>query len=186
MKVIVGLGNPGEKYAQTRHNIGFLTVDRLAEKMNISLDRTKFNAAFGESIHHGEKVVLLKPLTYMNRSGESVSEVIQFFKCSHENFLFIYDDLDLPFGQIRLRLKGGSGGHNGVKSIIEHLGTKTFKRIRMGIGRPEHGDVTAYVLSAFQEAETDLLQKMLDKASDACVSFLEEDFSKVMNMYNRT
>src|SRR5690606_11965619 len=128
VKLIVGLGNPGKEYELTRHNVGFQTIDRIAEKWQIPLTKTKFQGLYGQGTVKGQKVMLLKPLTYMNRSGEAVAPVIRYFKIPLENFVVIYDELDLPTGKIRLRLKGSSGGHNGIKSIIEQLGTQEFKR----------------------------------------------------------
>lgn len=185
MKVIVGLGNPGPKYEFTRHNIGFLTIDQLAQKLNIEVKQSKFKALYGETRIGQEKVILLKPMTYMNLSGESVNEVLRFYNCEIDDVLIIYDDLDLPAGKMKLRMQGGAGGHNGIKSIIQHLGTQQFKRIKMGIGRPVNEDVVSYVLGTFSKEEQETLQEMLPKAADACVSFVEEeDFSKVMNNYN--
>ncbi|EGL81862.1 Peptidyl-tRNA hydrolase [Caldalkalibacillus thermarum TA2.A1] len=186
MKIIVGLGNPGPKYAQTRHNIGFLTVDRLAEKLGISINQEKWRSLVGETSVSGEKVLLLKPLTYMNRSGEAVIEVVRFFQCPVEDVLVIYDDLDLPFGTMRLRLKGGHGGHNGVRSLIDHLGSQTFKRIRMGIGRPENGDVVHYVLNPFHPQERQQLAEFIDRGASAAEAYLDtDDFTQVMNRYNQ-
>ncbi|GGK32062.1 peptidyl-tRNA hydrolase [Caldalkalibacillus thermarum] len=186
MKIIVGLGNPGPKYAQTRHNIGFLTVDRLAEKLGISINQEKWRSLVGETSVSGEKVLLLKPMTYMNRSGEAVIEVVRFFQCPVEDVLVIYDDLDLPFGTMRLRLKGGHGGHNGVRSLIDHLGSQTFKRIRMGIGRPENGDVVHYVLNPFPPQERQQLAEFIDRGASAAEAYLNtDDFTQVMNRYNQ-
>jgi PTH1 family peptidyl-tRNA hydrolase len=185
VKVIVGLGNPGKKYEFTRHNIGFITLDTISDQLNISLDQSKFKGLYGEGRYKNEKVVLLKPMTYMNLSGESIREVTDFYKLTHEDLLIVYDDLDLPSGKIKLRLKGGSGGHNGLKSIMAHLGTEEFKRVKMGIGRPTHGDVISHVLGQFSKDEEHTLQEAVKKAAEASVAFLEEeDFTKVMNIYN--
>lgn len=185
MKVIIGLGNPGKKYEFTRHNIGFITLDYIAEVLNISMDQAKFKGLVGEGRYKDEKVILLKPMTFMNLSGEAIRELIDFYKLSNEDVLVIYDDLDLPGGQLKLRYKGGSGGHNGIKSILAHLGTEQFKRIKMGIGRPAYGDVVSYVLGNFTEEEDAGLQEAVKKATDASISFIEEkDFTKVMNIHN--
>jgi PTH1 family peptidyl-tRNA hydrolase len=185
VKVIVGLGNPGEKYECTRHNIGFITIDYIADQLQLSLDQSKFKGLYGEGRYKDEKVILLKPMTYMNLSGESIRELIDFYKLSHDDLLVIYDDLDLPAGDIKLRYKGGPGGHNGIKSILAHLGTEQFKRIKMGIGRPIYGDVISHVLGSFSKEEQTNLQEVVKKAAEASLSFLEEkDFTKVMNIYN--
>lgn len=185
MKLIVGLGNPGPKYELTRHNIGFLAVDVIADALNIEIKQSKWKGLYGEGTYKGEKVILLKPMTYMNLSGESISELMNFYKIPLENMLVIFDDMDVPIGKIKLRYKGSSGGHNGLKSIIAHLGTEQFQRIKMGIGRPATGDVVSYVLGNFPQDDQKPLEEMLYRAKDASLSFLEEqDFSKVMNMYN--
>jgi len=185
MKVIIGLGNPGKQYEFTRHNIGFLTIDRLSEELNIPVGQAKFKALVGEGFYKNHKVILLKPMTYMNLSGESVREVLDFYKLSIEDLLIVFDDLDLPAGQNKLRYKGGSGGHNGIKSIISHLHTEEFKRIKMGIGRPAKGDIVSYVLGRFPAEEEEKLGEQINKAVKACYSFIEEeDFTKVMNMHN--
>jgi PTH1 family peptidyl-tRNA hydrolase len=185
VKVIVGLGNPGKKYEFTRHNIGFITLDYIADQLDISLDQSKFKGLYGEGRFKNEKVLLLKPMTYMNLSGEAIREITDFYKLTNEDILIIYDDLDLPSGKIKLRLKGGSGGHNGLKSIMAHLGTEEFKRVKMGIGRPTHGDVVSYVLGQFSKDEEQNLEDAVKKATESSLSFLEEeDFTKVMNIYN--
>lgn len=137
MKCIVGLGNPGKKYDKTRHNAGFMVLDEWAERNNWSFSQKKFNGLYTMERIDGEKVVLLKPQTYMNLSGESLRPLMDYYDLDVEDILVIYDDLDLPPGKIRLRKKGGHGGHNGIRSIIDHLGTKEFKRLRVGVGRPE-------------------------------------------------
>lgn len=185
MKVIVGLGNPGPKYETTRHNVGFLAIDVIADALGIEIRQTKWKGLYGEGTYQGHKVILLKPMTYMNLSGESMIELINFYKIPIENLLVLYDDLDLPLGKIKLRYKGSSGGHNGLKSIIAHLGTEQFQRVKMGIGRPAFGDIVSYVLGQFPQDELGLLEDMLVKAKDASLSFIEEqDFTKVMNKYN--
>ncbi len=184
MKVIVGLGNPGDKYKGTRHNLGFDIVDHCAEQLNIQLNESKFQALYGSAIVDGEKVFLLKPLTFMNLSGEALRPFLDYYKIDVEDIVVIYDDLDLPVGKIRLRLKGGHGGHNGIKSLISHLGTNEFKRIRVGIDRPQHETVVSYVLGKFREEEKRELQNAILKAADACKYWLKHDFIEVMNKYN--
>ncbi|MBA4495819.1 aminoacyl-tRNA hydrolase [Paenactinomyces guangxiensis] len=186
MKMIVGLGNPGIKYARTRHNIGFRVIDELSRQWGIPIQREKWKAEVGEGFVHGEKVVLLKPLTYMNLSGESVRPALEWLKIDIDDLCVIYDDLDLPPGQIRLRLKGSSGGHNGIKSIIYHLGTDQFKRIKIGIGRPPAGIcVPDYVLSPFREEEQERVGEAAERAAEAVNHWVESGFLNAMNQYNR-
>jgi peptidyl-tRNA hydrolase, PTH1 family len=185
LKLFVGLGNPGKEYEQTRHNIGFFVIDELAKRWNVSLKTAKFRGLFGTASVFGEKVALCKPLTYMNLSGECVCPLIDFYDIAVDDVIIIYDDLDLPPGKIRLRLKGGSGGHNGVKSIIHHLGTEQFKRIRIGIGRPTNGQPVAdYVLSRFTEEEKPVVMEAVLRAADACEQAVTTPFIQVMNDFN--
>lgn len=184
MKVIVGLGNPGDKYKGTRHNIGFDIVDYVAEKLQIPLNESKFQAIYGSAIIDGEKIFLLKPLTFMNLSGEAVRPFLDYYKIDVGQMVVIYDDLDLPVGKIRLRLKGGHGGHNGIKSIINQLGTNEFKRIRVGIDRPQHEPVVNYVLGKFRDEEKEELALAIEKAAEACKYWINHDFIEVMNKYN--
>lgn len=185
MKMIVGLGNPGTKYEQTRHNIGFSIIDHLAEQLMIQLDKQKFKSVYGFRTLEGEKVMLCKPITFMNLSGEAVRPLLDYYKVEIENLLVIYDDLDLPTGRLRLRQKGGTGGHNGVKSIIQHLGTEHFKRLRIGIGRPDpHQTVLDHVLKPFHQSEQPLVQEAILHASQACEEWLRTPFLEVMNRFN--
>lgn len=185
MKLIVGLGNPGKKYDETRHNIGFRVIDELSKSFNIPLNQEKFKGIFGFDTINGEKIFLLKPLTYMNLSGESVRALMDFYKIDIEDVVVVYDDLDLPPGKIRLRQKGGHGGHNGIKSLLAHLGTENFKRIRVGVGRPEAGVAVAnYVLSMFRPDERQEMEEAVSQASKACESWLSKDFLNVMNSFN--
>ena len=147
MRLIVGLGNPGKKYEQTRHNVGFLVVDELLKELNLSLDQEGFKSFYTTYFYKGEKIIICKPQTYMNLSGEAVSELVSYYKISHEDIVVIYDDLDLPMGKLRLRTSGSSGGHNGIKNIINLLGDQNIKRIRIGISRDDKYDVKDYVLS---------------------------------------
>jgi len=186
VKLIVGLGNPGKEYELTRHNVGFQTIDRISERWRIPLTKTKFQGLYGQGTVKGQKVMLLKPLTYMNRSGEAIAPVIRYFKIPLENFVVIYDDLDLPTGKIRLRLKGSSGGHNGIKSIIEQLGTQEFKRIRIGIDRPEaNTSVVDHVLGTYAAEEKELIDHAIDRVVSACEMWLEKPFLECMNIYNK-
>lgn len=184
-KAIIGLGNPGKTYEQTRHNIGFMVVDEVSRRLHIPVNSNKFRALYGEGFMNGERIVLLKPQTYMNLSGESVRELVDWYKLSIEDLIVIYDDLDLPLGQMRLRLKGSAGGHNGVKSLIAHLHTEEIKRIKVGIGRPPAGwSVSDYVLSKFSKDETEILANSIGRAADAAIAWITEPFEKVMNKFN--
>jgi peptidyl-tRNA hydrolase, PTH1 family len=185
LKLLVGLGNPGREYEQTRHNVGFMVIDELAKRWNLSYNQTKFNGLFSSHMVGTEKVILCKPLTYMNLSGECVRPLMDYFKMDIDDLLVIYDDLDLPVGKIRLRVKGSAGGHNGIKSLIHHLGTDQFKRIRIGIGRPQNGQkVTDYVLGRFISEEQPDIQHAIMRAADACEKFMTEPFLQVMNEFN--
>ena len=185
MKLIVGLGNPGREYELTRHNIGFMAIDELAKRWNISLNEQKFKGVFGAGFVNGEKVILLKPLTYMNLSGESIRPLMDYYKIDVEDFVVMYDDLDIPVGKLRLRMKGSAGGHNGVKSTISHLGTQEFQRIRMGIDRPKNGmKVVEYVLGRFTSEEIPDVNHSIEKAADACEEWLNKPFLQIMNTFN--
>jgi PTH1 family peptidyl-tRNA hydrolase len=185
MKLIVGLGNPGREYELTRHNIGFMAIDALAKRWNISLNEQKFKGLFGAGFVNGEKVILLKPLTYMNLSGESIRPLMDYYKIDVEDFIVMYDDLDIPVGKLRLRMKGSAGGHNGVKSTISHLGTQEFQRIRMGIDRPQNGmKVVDYVLGRFTSEEISDVNQSIEKTADACEEWLNKPFLQIMNTFN--
>jgi PTH1 family peptidyl-tRNA hydrolase len=186
MKLIVGLGNPGKQYEQTRHNIGFEVIDALSSKFAIPLNQSKFKGLYGIGFYNGEKVILLKPLTYMNLSGESIRAVMDYYQIELEDLLVIYDDLDLPVGKIRLRQKGSPGGHNGIKSTVAHLGTQEFNRIRIGIDRPQAGmSVPDYVLGRFHPEEKGLTADAVKKSAEASSAWLEKPFIQVMNEYNQ-
>ncbi|WP_070121569.1 aminoacyl-tRNA hydrolase [Bacillus marinisedimentorum] len=186
MKLIIGLGNPGSKYEKTRHNVGFRVIDELSDRLNIPLDKQKFNGIFGSGMIGSEKVFLLKPLTYMNLSGESVRPLMDYYNIEVEEIAVIYDDLDLPAGKIRLRAKGSGGGHNGMKSIIQHLGTQEFNRIRIGIDRPKNGmPIVNYVLGTFTEEEAPLVDEAVRRSAEACESWLSQPFTEVMNTFNK-
>jgi PTH1 family peptidyl-tRNA hydrolase len=186
MKCIVGLGNPGRKYKDTRHNIGFMVIEELLRRHNWKLDQAKFQGEYTLEHYQGEKVILLQPQTYMNLSGESIKPLIDFYQIDIEDIIVIYDDLDLPIGKIRLRQKGGHGGHNGVRSTIDHLGTKSFNRLRIGIGRPSNPiPVVDYVLGKFaKEQQEDVIISIKD-AADACEAWLDKPFTEVMNDFNK-
>lgn len=186
MKLFIGLGNPGKQYDQTRHNIGFEVIDHLSNEWNIKLDQSKFKGIYGVGYVNGEKVFLLKPLTYMNLSGESIRPLMDYFNISIEDIVVIYDDLDLPVGKLRLREKGSAGGHNGIKSSIAHLGTQEFKRIRVGVGRPTNGlSISDYVLSRFTKEEQETMNLIVKKCGEACIDWLKDPFLQVMNRYNQ-
>lgn len=185
MKLIVGLGNPGKDYEKTRHNIGFLAVDKLAEDLGIDITKNKFRALYGEGNCKGEKVVLIKPLTYMNLSGESLSQAIQWYKPNLEDIFVIYDDMDLPVGKLRLRTKGSAGGHNGIKSLIQHLGTQEFNRIRIGVGRPHPGsDVIKHVLTNFRKEEWPDVDEAVSKMKPLIECIIDQNFTIAMNRFN--
>jgi len=186
MYLIAGLGNPGREYENTRHNAGFASIDRLAEKHHISIDMKKFQALCGTGYIGGQKVLLLKPQTYMNLSGESLRAACDFFKIDPEQELIvIYDDISLEPGQLRIRTKGSAGGHNGIKSIIAHLGTQIFLRVKVGVGeKPQGWDLADYVLGHFSKEEQQVMQESFDRASDAAAALLTEEVQQVMNEYN--
>lgn len=167
MKVIVGLGNPGKEYAKSRHNAGFLALDLVADELGIKVEAKKFKGLIGEGFHMGQKVILLKPLTYMNLSGESVIKVMDYYDVDIDDLLVISDDLDLSLGNIRIKEKGSSGGQNGINNIIKHLGTKEFHRLRIGIGKSDVIPVVDYVLGKMDDTTA------LSKAKDCCIDFIE-------------
>nr|WP_241254650.1 aminoacyl-tRNA hydrolase [Brevibacillus sp. SYP-B805] len=176
------MGNPGKKYEDTRHNIGFMVIDKISDKWGIPVQQAKFRALVGEGRINGERVLLVKPQTYMNLSGESVGEILRFYKLTPDDILVIYDDLDLPLGQVRLREKGSAGGHNGIKSLIQHLGTQAFKRIRIGIDRPAPGgNVIDHVLGTFAVSERQVVEEAVRIAAEAAAMASTESFVKVMN-----
>ena len=185
--LVVGLGNPGEKYAKTRHNMGFLTLDLLAEKENIRIDRLKFKAVTAQATFGGARCLLMKPQTYMNLSGEAVREAAQFYKISPEKVLVIYDDVSIPVGKIRVRPSGSAGGHNGIKNIIAHLGTDKFPRVKVGVGGPgQEGDMIDWVIGNPSQAERKILQDSFERAIGAAESIIRNggDCQKAMNLFN--
>jgi len=185
MKVIVGLGNPGVQYETTRHNVGFLFVDMWAERLGVTFS-AKHQGLWAQAVINGEKVHLLKPQTFMNFSGRSVSDLTAFYKISPQDVLVVHDDMDLEFGRLRLRARGSSGGHNGIKSIIAGLGTEAFWRLRIGIGRPPEGrDAVDHVLSRFSDEELRALEEILTKAENAVMLWVDGQAEKAMSLYNR-
>lgn len=184
MYVIVGLGNPGKKYEQTRHNMGFITIDYLAESLGVKVNKIKHKALVGETRLSGHKVLLVKPQTFMNLSGDSLREIVNFYKVEHHKLLVIYDDLDIELGTIRIRKKGSAGTHNGMRSIIQQLGFDDFPRIRIGIGSNGDKDIINYVIGGFSKAEVKPLEAAVKQAGKAIECFVAEDIEKAMNKYN--
>ena len=183
MYIIAGLGNPGKKYENTRHNIGFITLDYLAERHDIKINKIKHKALVGEGRIFGQKVLLVQPQTYMNLSGESLREVMDYYKVDIEDMIVIYDDIDLEAGAVRIRKKGGPGTHNGMRSIVQHLGTD-FPRIRMGIGKDRRGDLVDFVLSGFTKEDKEVLEPAIERAALAIEMYIGEGIEKAMNQYN--
>ena len=186
MFVIVGLGNPGRKYENTRHNAGFIAIDALAEKYGIRIEEKKHKALCGTGVIEGVKVLLVKPQTYMNVSGESVRSVLDFYKLDpEEDMMVIYDDISLAPGNIRIRKKGSAGGHNGIKSLISHAGTQNFMRIKVGVGeKPSGWDLADYVLGHFSDEDQTKLNEIMPDVIGAAVLMLQGDVDKAMNDYN--
>ena len=183
--IIVGLGNPGREYRETRHNIGFLAIDRLCAVLGVSMNRVQSRAIIGTGSIAGRKVILAKPQTFMNMSGQAVSGLMRFYKTPLDQLLVAHDDLDLPFGTIRIRPGGGSAGQKGMASIIQHLGGQNFARLRLGIGRPPgQMDSSAYVLRRFHASDQELLNILLDSAADAARTFVTEGIDAAMNRFN--
>ena len=184
-RIVVGLGNPGGQYAETRHNIGFWCVDRLARDRSITLDRRHRSALVGEGAIEGHRVVLAKPRTFVNRSGQTVSYLLARYRVSPKKLLVIYDDMDLPVGKIRLRLDGGAGGHNGMKSIIETVGSQDFPRLRVGIGRPPSGSAQVeYVLGNMSNGERKLADEGVERAVEAVECVVGDGITVAMNRFN--
>jgi len=183
--LIFGLGNPGKRYQHTRHNTGFMIVDKLSEKYRISLKKKKFDAVFGRGLIDDIAVILVKPMTFMNRSGLSVSRFLKFYNLSDRDILVIHDDIDLDYGKLKIKEKGGDGGHKGIRSIIDALGKGDFCRLRIGIGRSEPQiDVSDYVLGPFSLDERSFLDTIIDKAQDAAVTIICKGIKEGMNRFN--
>ncbi|WP_025691374.1 aminoacyl-tRNA hydrolase [Paenibacillus zanthoxyli] len=185
MKWIVGLGNPGPEYAKTRHNVGFMALDELARRYGIVFNQSKCKSVIGEGVIGGIKTMLIKPMTYMNLSGEAVRAYMDYYKVPLEDMIVVYDDLDTEVGKIRLRYQGSAGGHNGIKSIIQHTGTQVFNRVRMGISRPEPGyAIVDYVLGKFPKKDSDKLSLMIGNTCDALEYSLNNTFEQTMAKFN--
>jgi PTH1 family peptidyl-tRNA hydrolase len=184
MKLIVGLGNIGKEYENTRHNAGFEVIDILANKLNISINQKKFKATIGTATINGEKVILMKPSTYMNLSGNAVIECVRFFKIETEDIIIVHDDLDLPVGKIRIRQQGSAGGQKGIKSIMDQLHTNDLNRIRIGIDKDPRIPVVDYVLGKTRKVDMPFYNEALNKAAEALETSLIMDFNTVMNRYN--
>lgn len=187
MFIIAGLGNPDRQYEGTRHNAGFDVIDRIAEKYNIAVDTKRHRAYIGKGIIEGQKVILAKPQTYMNLSGESIHSLVDYYKVDEENeLLVVYDDISLDVGQLRIRAKGSAGGHNGIKNIIAHLGTQVFPRIKVGVGeKPKGYDLADYVLGHFSKAERELMDEGYDNAVRAAELIVSGRLNEAMNEFNR-
>ena len=184
MYVIAGLGNPGKKYEKTRHNMGFLVIDRIAEKCGIKVNRIKHRALTGDGMISGHKALLVKPQTYMNLSGESIGEIVSYYGVDHSELIVIYDDFDIDMGSIRIRKKGSAGSHNGMKSVISHLGAEDFPRVRVGIGSSGGRDWKDFVIGSVGRRERAVLEEAVDTAADAVICILEKGIDRAMNEYN--
>lgn len=186
MYIIIGLGNPSREYEATRHNIGFDAITRIADDHHISMDMKKHKAICGKGIIGSERILLAQPQTYMNLSGESVRELLDFYKVTNHEIIVIYDDISLDVGQLRIRKKGSAGGHNGIKNIIQHLGTDEFMRIKVGVGdKPKDWDLADYVLSRFPKEDEEKIREALMKTSKACDTIITKGIEEAMNLYNK-
>jgi len=185
MYVIVGLGNPGKKYAETRHNVGFEVIDYLAYRNNIEVKKIKHKALIGEGTIEGQRVMLVKPQTFMNLSGQSVLEICRYYKVDLDKLIVIYDDIDMDLGRIRIRKKGSGGTHNGMRNIIYLLEQDEFPRVRIGIGRPSNGDLISYVIGKFDKDEKEDIILSIKLAAEAVENILGEGIDKAMNNYNK-
>lgn len=187
MYLVAGLGNPGNKYEMTRHNIGFHTIDYIADELGVKIKKLKYKSLYGEGEINGEKVLLVKPQTFMNNSGESIIDFVNFFKIPVENVIIISDDISLDAGRIRIRGKGSAGGHNGLKSIIYHLNSDQFPRVRIGVGAPQHEDydLADFVLGRFTKDEIPILEEAIIKADKAVKEIIACGYESAMNKYNR-
>ena len=185
MFLIVGLGNPGNMYMHTRHNLGFICLDKLAEQYRIEIKKEKFDGICGEGMIENEKVILLKPQTYMNLSGESIIQFVNFYKLDLNNIIVIYDDIDIEIGKFKIRKKGSGGTHNGMKSVIANLKSQDFARIRVGAGKPEENmDLATFVLKTLNEEEINTFGKVSDNVADAIKIIISKDIDAAMNKYN--
>ncbi len=184
MKLIVGLGNPGKEYENTRHNMGFFFLDNYAKTKNLEINTKKFNGLLTEFVDKNEKVILLKPQTYMNLSGESVRKVMDFYKIDVNDILVISDDLDLPIGNYRLKYKGSCGGHNGLRNIEQHVQTQEYKRLKIGISKDDEMDTKDYVLGKLSRKDKKVLEEMVPTINSILDDFLDTDFEVLMSKYN--
>lgn len=185
MYIIAGLGNPGKEYAGTRHNAGFMVIDRLADEYNISVENKKHKALCGKGVIDGNQVILVKPQTYMNLSGEAIAEVMNYYKADLDELIVVFDDISLLPGKIRLRPKGSAGGHNGIKNIIANLGTQDFGRVKVGVGdKPKGYDLVDWVLGHFSEEDKKFMEEGIKKAAAAVVTIINEGMEAGMNKYN--
>lgn len=182
--VIAGLGNPGRQYSYTRHNIGFITVERVAEKCGITFGTSRFDALAGDGTVSGRKVLLVKPQTYMNLSGNAIAPIVDYYKINLANLLVIYDDIDIPLGTIRIRPSGSAGTHNGMRSVISSLGSDDFPRIRIGMGQERKGDLVDFVIGKISAEEEGALRTSVDNAAEAALCFIESGIERAMNLYN--
>lgn len=187
MYLIVGLGNPESEYEKTRHNMGFCVINKIAKEFSIDITKNKFNALYGTGIINGQKIILLKPQTYMNLSGSAVVDFIDFYKLDLENLVVIYDDVDVEIGSIRIRKKGSPGSHNGMKSIVNMLQSEEFTRIRVGIGKPEHSnDMINYVIGKINDEEQEKLEPGIDMAKQATIELIKNGVDSAMNKFNKS
>lgn len=185
MYIIAGLGNPGKQYEGSRHNVGFMTLDVLADRYHIDVSEKAHKALIGKGVIEGNKVILVKPQTFMNLSGESIRSVLDYYKAEPSEFIVIYDDISLEPGSLRIRKKGSAGGHNGIKNIIAHLGTQEFPRVRVGVGaKPPRLDLADYVLGRFSKGEKELMEQAYQDGAAAAVSMMTEGIDAAMNHFN--
>ena len=184
MHAIVGLGNPGKRYEYTKHNVGFITLDYLAERHGIKINKIKHKALIGEGSINGQKVLLVKPQTFMNLSGNAVREVLDYYKLDPNELIVVFDDADIEMGRLRIRSGGSAGTHNGMKSIIQSIQIDHFPRIKIGIGRGKEADLASYVLGGFGKKEKDIMEKAIDRAAGAIECLLKEGIASAMNTYN--
>jgi len=184
--LIAGLGNPGKEYVNTRHNVGFDTIDLISERTGIKVSKVKCKALIGQGVIEGKKVILAKPQTFMNLSGESIRDLVEWYKIDIKNVIVIYDDVDLPLGKLRIRSKGSAGTHNGMRSVIYHIQSDEFPRIRIGIGKPPEGwELADFVLGRFDSEARKLVEQCISKAADAAVDIIKSNVEYAMNIYNR-
>lgn len=186
MYLIVGLGNPGKQYEATRHNVGFIAIDEIARELEIKVDKLKFKSLIGEGRIGTEKIILAKPQTFMNLSGEAVVELMNYYKVDISNLIVIYDDIDLDSGKVRIRKSGSAGTHNGMRNIIYLLGKQDFPRIRIGVSKPKNGqDLASFVLSKFEKSEQDNIKEAIEISRKAVTETVETNLDKAMNLYNK-